>query len=354
MLKGNKGEWGELYTFCYLLATGQLHAADKDLNALEAIYFPILKIIREEIIGNINSYHTGDLVKIFEGENLIRKVHKSEFEKIVSILYQKIPLGERAFEIEEVNAFFDLINCTKLKASSSQKKDIIIQIHDINTGITPVCGFSIKSYLGANPTLINPGENTNFVFNVTNCNDQIMDNTNSIATRTKIIDKIRFLLENDCDLIEVSHLESKQFEENLGFIDTVMPRLLSLSILYSYKYKLNKTKDVIEKMKEINPLEFSNTMMYEYKFKKFLCACALGMTPEKKWEGGEDANGGYIVVKKDGTVVCYHIYNRTDFEQYLFDYTYFDRASTSRYRYMDVYKENDCYKIKLNLQVRFK
>lgn len=45
------------------------------------------------------------------------------------------------------------------------------------------------------------------------------------------------------------------------------------------------------------------------------------MTPERHWEGEEDANGGYIVVKQDGSVVCYHIYNRTDFEQYLYDYT---------------------------------
>ena len=93
--------------------------------------------------------------------------------------------------------------------------------------------------------------------------------------------------------------------------------------------------------------------MYEYKIKKMLCACALGMTPEKVWEGSEDANGGYIVVKRDGSVLCYHIYNRNDFEQYLYDYTYFDTPSTSRYEYMTVYSENEQYKIKLNLQVRF-
>lgn len=94
--------------------------------------------------------------------------------------------------------------------------------------------------------------------------------------------------------------------------------------------------------------------MYEYKFKKFLCAAALGMTPERHWEGEEDANGGYIVVKQDGSVVCYHIYNRTDFEQYLYDYTCFDSPSTTRYEYAQVYNENNVYKIKFNLQVRFR
>lgn len=73
-----------------------------------------------------------------------------------------------------------------------------------------------------------------------------------------------------------------------------------------------------------------------------------------RYRNKEDANGGYIVVKKDGNVVCYHIYNRNDFEQYLFDYTFFDRASTSRHGFMSIYKENYIYKINLNLQIRFR
>lgn len=353
-MKGNKGEWGEIYAFSYLLASGKLYAADKDLNAIESIYFPILKIIREENPGEIYSYHTGEKIKIFLGEKEVKEVSKEEFDHVVGLLYAKIPQGSRAFEIQEVAPFFESVYCSKLKASSTQKQDITIQIHDINTGISPICGFSIKSYLGANPTLINPGENTNFIFNISDCDDSIMDQVNHIDTRTKIIDKMKYLCESNCEFLFEDHSISEQFEENLCFVDTIMPKLLALAVLYSYKYKLIHTQDVIAKLKEENPLNFVNTKMYEYKFKKFLCACALGMTPEKVWEGGEDANGGYIVVKNDGSVVCYHIYNRTDFEQYLFDYTYFERASTSRYHYMEVYKDNDQYKIKLNLQVRFK
>ena len=84
---------------------------------------------------------------------------------------------------------------------------------------------------------------------------------------------------------------------------------------------------------DIQDGKVGTVIVKDYKFKKFLCAAALGMTPEKHWEGEEDANGGYIVVKPDGNVVCYHIYNRTDFEQYLYDYTRFDTPSTSRYEY---------------------
>jgi hypothetical protein len=353
MLKGNKGEWGELYAFCYLLKSGELHAADKDLNALESIYFPIIRIIREENSGTVYNYEPGEKIKIYLGDTFVKEINSVELDEIVSTMYREIPSGSRAFEIREVEAFFEKIYCGKLKANSTQKKDIVIQLHDIHTGVSPVCGFSIKSYLGANPTLINPGRNTNFVYTINGCNDEIMNRANSIATRTKIIDKMRFLVDSGCCFVPNDHLESPRFKENLEFIDTGMPKFLSLAVLYSYQYRINRSQEVVNKMKELNPLNYSNLSMYEYKYKKLLCACALGMTPEKDWEGDEDANGGYIVVKRDGTVVCYHIYNRGDFEQYLLDYTYFDRPSTSRYEYMNIYREGNEYRIKLNLQVRF-
>ena len=64
MLKGNKGEWSEIYTFVYLLASGKLYAADKDLNINPDIYFPVIKIIREEL-----------------GENLSYNIETFDFEK---------------------------------------------------------------------------------------------------------------------------------------------------------------------------------------------------------------------------------------------------------------------------------
>lgn len=96
-----------------------------------------------------------------------------------------------------------------------------------------------------------------------------------------------------------------------------------------------------------------NSGFYTYKLKTLLCAIALGMVPSKPWYGREDANGGYIVVKDDGNVVCFFLYNRNEFERYLLDCTRFERASTSRHGYMEVLKEGDEYYINLNLQIRF-
>ena len=349
MLCGNKGEWSEVYCFAYLLATGKLYAADKDLNTVKDVYFPILKILREN-----HAYATCETVKIFYNDTLVKEVGRAEFKRACDIMLEKIPKGSRAFEIKEVEPFLTDIFCSKLKAASDQKQDITIQIYDIHTGISPICGFSIKSYLGARPTLLNPGDATNFIYEIKNCNDAIMNNVNAINSRSKIIDRINYLYNSDCVLSPEEHLYSRQFEENLGFVDTSMPKMLSLLTLYSYMHNIHYIPLTVEKIKADNPLMLPNSNMYEYKFKKLLCAFALGMTPENKWEGQEDANGGYIIVKNDGSVVCYHIYNRPDFEQYLYDYSYIERPSTSRYGYASVYSDNGKYYIKLNLQVRFK
>ena len=355
MWRYNKGEWSEIYTFAYLLSSGILYAADKDLNKVEEVFFPIIRIIREETTGESIDYYTGDTIRIYKGEQLLKEINKTEFESIVSILLNKISKGSRAFEIPEAEDFFESVYCNKVKANSTKKEDITVQLHDVQTGIKPVCGFSIKSYLGAKPTLINPGTNTNFEFIINGCNDEIMNEVNAIDTRKKLIDKMTALLNYGCSFELVPHSISAQFEENLQFIDTLMPLFVQYMVLYSYMYNVKTTHDILEKMVEHNPLGFSNREMYSYKYKKLLSAWALGLTPERTdWLGTEDANGGYITVKNDGSVVCYHLYNRTEFEQYLFDYSVFDRPSTSKYHYFDIYKEEGQYKVKFCLQVRFK
>lgn len=355
MWKYNKGEWSEIYTFAYLLSSGMLYAADKDLNRVEEVFFPILKIIREEVPENPIDYTPGEVIRIYRGETLLSEVNRCEFDAIVERLKVDIPAGTgRTFELPEAEAFFESVHCTKVKANSTKKEDITLQLHDVHTGINPVCGFSIKSYLGANPTLINAGVNTNFTYIINGCTEDLMNEVNAIDTPRKLIDRMARLRDAGCTF-EHTECLSAQFTENLQFIDTLMPTFLSYAVLYAYQYGLRHTTQVIAKMQELNPLNFSNPQMYVYKFKKLLAAWGLGLTPERDdWMGAEDANGGYITVKRDGGVVCYHLYNRTDFEQYLFDYTYFDKPSTSKYHYFTIYEEDGVYKVKLCLQVRFR
>ena len=80
------------------------------------------------------------------------------------------------------------------------------------------------------------------------------------------------------------------------------------------------------------------------------------MLPGKTWSGKYEATGGYLVVKDDGDIVCFHIFDRNMLEDYLFKNTKFDSPKSGRYDHMaQIYKGADgkTY-FNLVLQIRFK
>jgi len=118
----------------------------------------------------------------------------------------------------------------------------------------------------------------------------------------------------------------------------------------------SKTSDLTNEVSSNNPLQFNlenQHPFYHYKIKRFLTDIALGMMPSKVWTGELDATGGYLIVKDDGEVLCYHIYNRNEFEDYLLNNTKFETASSSRHGFGTLAKEGGNLVFKLNLQIRF-
>ena len=51
MITGNKGEWSEVYALLKIIADKQLFAGDSDLNKIESLIFPIIKVLRDESNG---------------------------------------------------------------------------------------------------------------------------------------------------------------------------------------------------------------------------------------------------------------------------------------------------------------
>ncbi len=57
--------------------------------------------------------------------------------------------------------------------------------------------------------------------------------------------------------------------------------------------------------------------------------------------------------RNDSEILCYHLYDRNRFEDYLFFNAYLERSGRSRHKYASVIKENDgTLSFKLNFQVR--
>lgn len=265
----------------------------------------------------------------------------------------------RTFSVLTTEAFMNSIGCYILKSppldcanGRLSKTDITMQIHDIQTGYKPTCGFSIKSVLGGDPTLLNAAQATNFVFEVRGLTQNDITRINKINTRTKIIDRLKAIFDNTSDF-RFTSLNNDVFKNNLMYIDSRFPELMSYVMLYIYRDNLKTCKEVVMKLEHDNPLNIPMNNYYEYKFKEFLCNSALGMTATNKWNIRDDANGGYIIVTKAGDVLAFHFQNRDIFKDYLLGNTRFERPSTKRYKYAKLYNRNGKTFLNLNLQIRF-
>lgn len=359
MPSGNRGEWSEIYTFLKLLKDKKIYAADKNLNKIsENMFFPIIKIRREEIQDEIYDYHTGDTVKIYYNNSLIKEINSKIFKEYSEFLFNELfHLKKGNLKSEDISSFNNFLKdifVTKIKVGSNKKADIVMEIIDIHTGYNPLIGFSIKSQIGSPATLLNASQATNFIYKITGINDNVMNEVNSINDKQdKIIKRFNKLYKFNANII-FQKMENLIFQDNLEMIDSKMPDILSHVLIYRYKNNLKNFKDIVNKLCDDNPMNYHNKNIYGYKIKKLLCSSALGMLPATKWDGTDQANGGYIIVKNNGDILAYYIYNRNAFEDYLLNSTYLEAASTSRNNYANIYKKDEEYFINMNLQIRFK
>ncbi len=231
------------------------------------------------------------------------------------------------------------------------------EIHDLKTNIQPLLGFSIKSQLGNSSTLLNASASTNITYKIvgTEINPTDMERINSISTKSKIKDRVKEIkkLKN---VLHYSDFDSNVFKNNLVLIDSCLPKIIAEIVKIFYSSDLSTIKDIVEKLEKDNPLNFDTQhshKFYEYKIKRFLTDIALGMMPATVWTGIYDATGGYLVVKEDGDVLCYHIYNKNEFENYLFAGTKLETPSSTKHGFGTVMLNNEQQIFKLNLQIRF-
>lgn len=210
---------------------------------------------------------------------------------------------------------------------------------------------------GPNSTLLNAAKTTNFIYKIENTvlTEQQIQSINEIDTRSKIKDRIQKIQEFSGKLTFIK-TENSIFGNNLTLIDSALPSILAEILYLFFTSKSSNTVDLVNDISKMNPLGFNldnNHPFYSYKLKRLLTDIALGMMPSKVWNGEFDATGGYLVVKEDGEVLCYHIYNRNEFEDYLLNNTKLDTPSSTRYDFGTVYTENNQQYFKLNLQIRF-
>ena len=340
---------------------GKVYAGDQNLNKIQDLFYPIVMILRQEKNGKFNyKLHDKDVViQTPEGDELLR-TPASVFLVEAENLLKAINESEGAFPIPQIESFMNRIYCHSLKAKSSDKTDIRIILHDRRTKINSEMGFSIKSQLGGDSTLLNASKATNFNFKIdgASLSDGDIAKINSLSpTRNKVIERFKAITKKGGKLI-FDKVDNSTFRNNLIMLDGDLPTIIAHLLLEQLNNGVSTLKELADYITQTNPLGYDTEQaspFYAYKIKHLLTSAALGMMPATAWSGKFDANGGYLVVKKDGEILCYHFYDRNRFEDYLFSNAYLERSSTSRHEYASIIKENDgTLSFKLNFQVRLK
>lgn len=355
---GNKGEWSEIYALFKLLGDMKVFTGDENLNKMEDLFYPVLKILREER-GKSYEYDIEDRNVVFMTENgaEFMRLPVTEFAEQAKELFRQINANKGVFSVPDTEAFMTRIRCGRLKAPSADKTDIKIIIHDPRTGMCPKLGFSIKSKLGSPATLINASSATSFTYRITGVDfsDNQIAEINGIDSKYKIRDRLR-VIRNYGGVLKFRNMKSAVFNNNLVMIDSRLPEILSCMLFHYYCGDAKTLADLTSLAAGENPMGYDmsqGNMYYEYKIKHFMTDAVMGLVPASVWNGVYQANGGYLVVKEDGDVLCYHFYDKNIFEAYLFHNLVFDTPSSTRHGFGKIIKSNNEYLFDLNLQVRF-
>jgi len=358
-IMANKGEWSEFYALIKILADWKLYGADENLKRLESILYPILKVINQKNTKNEIQYELEsdqDSIRIYSPEDHITSIiSRNHLKKQVPNLLKAIQDAKgSSFSIEFADKIINDTRSIKIKSGSSHKADLFLVVHDIKIGHVPEVGFSIKSQVGGPSTLLNASGSTNFTYQILG-NLIEADDINAIVGRSKIRDRIKKIYDLGGTLKYVS-MDSEVFEANLKKIDTAMPDIISEILKIYYLGQASKLSLIATLLENENILTIplkSKIDFYKYKIENFLEKIALGMVPNSAWDGKHQVHGGYIIIREDGELICYHVYNLDQFREYLLKNTKLDTPSSSRHKFGSVYKKDNRLFIKLNFQIRF-
>jgi hypothetical protein len=344
----NRGEWSELYAIGYLITRGGGYGADEFTKLDPSIFYKVLQIVdnpsgQSETIYKLHERE----VEVFQNGVAVIRIAKEEIAIKVTSFFEDLLVHAQAhaFSLTSGEELMQLIHKDKMSASSALTADLHLILEDIETKTeTPLKGFSIKSEIGSPATIFNASRSTNLTYKISGKgNPKPFEKINAVKAN------IETLVDNGFTL-KFERFDNPTFEKSLKNIDSNLPQYLA-EVLLAYTHS---TTTNMKKICEIAfPKSKKDSELKIQKIKKFLSAASMGLKAATEWSGYPEDFGGMLLVKKDGDVLFYYLYNMKKFEEYLFNHLRFETPLATRHGFGQVYKEGKDFYLKLNLQIRY-
>lgn len=345
----NKGEGSEFYAFLYILGETKLPLVDKDLKETgRDVNF--LKVLREDAIyeftsGNRVAVYVDGATHYFDCSQA-----QEEAKKVFSLLVNpgSIPTNAPA-----LSSALKLVCAKKLRAKSANKQDLSASVQFPNVPFSQFIGFSVKSYVGKDPTILNAsGDNTRFVYRIlkngqTPSGDELARRKSFYPTtvgNSKIGTYADFYRNALRDGFSFNFKENSggNLSYNLKFIDSKGPELLARILMEQFAAPRTRTPlaDLVDEAARKNDIPEIQALgdnfedrrnSLRHKIQNILLAFTTGATPAVKWTGAQTASGGLLVVEKSGKVYCLELLSGNVVGNYLIENAYFEQPSGDRH-----------------------
>lgn len=345
----SKGEGSEFYAFLYILGETKLPLVDKDLKETgRDVNF--LKVLREDAIyeftsGNRVAVYVDGATHYFDCSQA-----QEEAKKVFSLLVNpgSIPTNAPA-----LSSALKLVCAKKLRAKSANKQDLSASVQFPNVPFSQFIGFSVKSYVGKDPTILNAsGDNTRFVYRIlkngqTPSGDELARLKSFYPTtvgNSKIGTYADFYRNALRDGFSFNFKENSggNLSYNLKFIDSKGPELLARILMEQFAAPRTRTPlaDLVDEAARKNDIPEIQALgdnfedrrnSLRHKIQNILLAFTTGATPAVKWTGAQTASGGLLVVEKSGKVYCLELLSGNVVGNYLIENAYFEQPSGDRH-----------------------
>jgi type II restriction enzyme len=314
---GNKGEWSESYTFLKLLTNPLVSAANSRLSIVPGKYY-----VAKRIIVPFSTRGPVEFAPLAESYKYSESAPGVSIQRIKAALpkfLEAIQSGTSAFEIPLIAELFIDMGLDGFKAASGKKMDIHLTLPSLGGGQDLDLGFSIKSQLGSASTLFNASGATNIDF-------EIRDKSFAIEDFSGLkYHESRSLIRGRDARLHYLQPQNESFLDNLEFFGSDFPAKLA-SLVENAFMDQNSGSTLTENIQiwaADNGGQIAEKKLV-YQLKNFLRATALGMRPGTPWAGDLEGYGGYLIVAKNGDLLCLHLENDDEFKSYLLQNTRFD------------------------------
>jgi hypothetical protein len=339
MAARNVGEWSEIYAVARLLTNEvsyDLAGGDKQI---------IRAKVQHSIAESAVEYAVADQsVSVKQDSREPFQLERKEISRLADDLLSEMRVKtDRTFQS---NAGMRLVNLLGFSGASAALRDDIKVVFAAGKP-TDWKGISIKSFIGAKPTLLNASAATNFVYKLAGPQDSL----SKVLRLKKITMKplFKFFRENQIDLVFVSMdnaVFSKSLQDFSPDLEALIARLLR-DAAFQPKKKLRDVWGLTSKSGA------GGALMVDAGLLQFLGAVGLGLQPATRWAPRGNDFGGFLNIDFDGNAELVGEANMEALGAQLFQALKLEWGSRTRHHFGIPFKSGSELMIKLNLQLRY-